>query len=110
MTKESQKEPLPKKPISKAARKDVPLFDINPQTTKEFLERAKAGADNYDVSFQLPQEQFTQWKEEEQQAIKTEQPVEGPPTSFAQALLRKLNFNDTADANGTKGSYMALVG
>ena len=87
----------------------MPLFDINPQTTKEFLERVRAEANNYDISFQLPQEQFTQWKEEEQQAIKAEQPVEGPPTSFAQALLRKLNFNDAADANGTKGSYMALA-
>ena len=70
----------------------------------EFLERARVGADSRSVTFQQPQEQFTQWKEEEQQAIKVEQPPEGPPTSFAQALLRKLNFNDGSNVNGIKGS------
>lgn len=99
-----QKEPPTKKPLNKAARKETPLFDINPRTAMEFLERARAGADSHRVTFQQAKEQFTQWKEEEQQAIKAEQPPEGPPTSFAQALLRKLNFHDGSDANGTKGS------
>lgn len=92
-------------------RKEIPLFDINPRTTMEFLERARAGTDSHGVTFQQTQEQFTQWKEEEQEAIKAEQAPEGPPTSFAQALLRKLNFHDGSDANGTKGLliYLRLV-
>ena len=71
----------------------------------EFLERARTGVDSRSVTFQQVKEQFTQWKEEEQQVVKAEQPPEGPPTSFAQALLRKLNFQDGSDASGTKGLF-----
>ncbi|MCJ1471959.1 hypothetical protein MMC13_000602 [Lambiella insularis] len=106
--KEVQKEPAPKKPSSKATRKEIPLFDINPRSAREFLLRAQ-GEHIKNVSFQLPLEQFTQWKEEEQQAIKAEQAPEGPPTSFAQALLRKLNFSDGNDSNGIKGISLPNV-
>ncbi|MCJ1400515.1 hypothetical protein MMC11_003721 [Xylographa trunciseda] len=101
--KEPQKESAPKKTSSKATRKETPLFDINPRTAKEFLLRAQ-GANINNVSFQLPHEQFTQWKEEEQQATKVEQPPEGPPTSFAEALRRK-KFNDELESNGNKGPF-----
>lgn len=100
--KEIQIEPTTKKLSSKINRKEISLFDINPLSAREFLLRAQA-EDIKSVSFQLPQEQFTQWKEEQKQAIKAEQAPEGPPTSFAQALLRKLNFNNGADSNGAKG-------
>ncbi|MCJ1390644.1 hypothetical protein MMC18_003505 [Xylographa bjoerkii] len=99
--KEPQKESAPKKTSSKATRKEIPLFDINPRTAKEFLVRAQ-GAHLNNISFQLPHEQFTQWKEEEQQATKIEQAPEGPPTSFAEALRRK-KFNDELESNGSKG-------
>ncbi|MCJ1292417.1 hypothetical protein MMC34_003967 [Xylographa carneopallida] len=99
--KEPQKEPAPKKTSGKSARKETPLFDINPRASKEFLLRAH-GANLNNISFQLPNEQFTQWKEEEQQATKVEQSPEGPPTSFAEALRRK-KFNDELESNGIKG-------
>ena len=54
------------------------------------------------MTFQKNEEQFTQWKVEEKQAVQAEQSPVGPPTSFAQALLRKLNTNDTS--NDSKGS------
>ncbi|MCJ1438230.1 hypothetical protein MMC27_007617 [Xylographa pallens] len=100
--KEPQKETAPKKTSSKSTRKETPLFDINPQTSTEFLLRAQEANLN-NISFQLPHEQFTQWKEEEQQATKVEQTPEGPPTSFAEALRRK-KLNDDLESNGTKGS------
>ncbi|MCJ1379926.1 hypothetical protein MMC17_003029 [Xylographa soralifera] len=100
--KEPQKEPAPRKTSTKAARKETPLFDINPRTSREFLLRAQ-GENLNSISFQLPHEHFTQWKEEEQQATKVEPPPEGPPTSFAEALRRK-KFNDELESNGAKGS------
>ena len=108
VAKEPQKEPAPKKPSSKNTRKETPLFDINPQTSREFLLRAQEANLN-NISFQLPHEQFTQWKEEEQQATKVEQTPEGPPTSFAEALRRK-KFKDDLESNGAKGSYRESCG
>ncbi|MCJ1286003.1 hypothetical protein MMC26_005345 [Xylographa opegraphella] len=102
VTKEVQKESAPKRASSKSTRKETPLFDINPRTAREFLLRTQ-GANINNISFQLPHEQFTQWREEEQQANKVENLPEGPPTSFAEALRRK-KFNDELEANGTKGS------
>ena len=103
--KEAQKEPPPKRSSYKVvARKEQPLFDINPRVAREFLLRAQSEADG-SITFQLPNEQFTQWKEEEESALKVEQPPEERPTSFAQALLRKLNIADGGDGtNGPKGS------
>lgn len=102
--KEAPKEPPQKRSSYKAvARKEQPLFDINPRIAREFLLRAQSEADD-SVTFQLPNEQFTQWKEEEESALKVEQPPEERPTSFAQALLRKLNISDGGDGtNGSKG-------
>ena len=101
--KEVQKEPTTKKPLPKAARKEQrPLFDINPRTAQEFLVRAQSTTDKLGVIFQSSEEKFTQWKEEEKQAAQAEQSPIGPPTSFAQALLRKLNIND--GSNDPKGS------
>jgi hypothetical protein len=92
-----------KKPLSgKANRKETRLFDINPRTTMEFLERSRAVMNNHRVTFQHPQEQFTQWKEEEEKAIKAAQQPQAPPATFAQAvLLSKLNF--TPENSEVKG-------
>ena len=95
--------PPPKRSSYKAARKEQPLFDINPRVAREFLLRAQSGKDDSKVTFQLPEEHFTQWKHEEEQALKVEQTPEERPTSFAQALLRKLNISEDNDASGSKG-------
>ena len=105
--KETQKEPQPKRSSYKAAsRKDYPLFDINPRVAKEFLSRAQSDTTSHGVKFQLPNEQFTAWKEVEKVVEKSET-VEERPTSFAQALLSKLNLaNDTGkSSNGVKGQH-----
>ena len=106
LQKESQKEPPSKKPVSKVSgrKEQQPLFDLNPRVAREFLSRYQSMTDqNADkiVTFQLPGQQFTQWKNEEEKAIKAEQPPEQPPTSFAQALLRKLNIVE--EESGPKG-------
>ncbi|MCJ1306461.1 hypothetical protein MMC25_000103 [Agyrium rufum] len=106
--KEAQKELPSKRSSYKAlARKEQqPLFDINPRITREFLQRAQAQTDNTvsdAVTFQLPYEQFTQWREEEEKALKAlkaRQAPEQPPSSFAEALLRKLNIVE--DDGGSK--------
>ena len=102
---EALKDPQQKRSSYKtAARKDHPLFDLNPQIAREFLLRSQSETNNSSVSFQQPQEQFTQWKEEEEQALKVEQTPEERPTSFAQALLRKLNITEEGEgSNGPKG-------
>ena len=107
--KEVQKEPPLKRSSYKAvARKEQPLFDINPRITREFLLRAQSEPDGH-VTFQLPDEQFTQWKEEEELALKVDQPPEERPTSFAQALLRKLNISDGGDGTiGSKGVSVSM--
>ena len=106
LQKESQKEPLPKKSTNKASgrKEQQPLFDLNPRIAREFLLRSQSKTDqtvNDVVTFQLPGQQFTQWKNEEEKAIKAEQPPEQPPSSFAQALLRKLNIVE--EDSGPKG-------
>lgn len=93
----------PKRSSYKATRKEQPLFDINPRVALEFLLRAQSEKDGSKVTFQLPDEKFTQWKKEEEQALKVEQTPEERPTSFAQALLRKLNISEDNDTNGAKG-------
>ena len=56
------------------------------------------------VALQLPDEQFMAWKVAEKTVEKTETTDERP-TSFAQALLSKLNLASEADKspNGLKG-------
>jgi hypothetical protein len=101
------KESTTKRVPGKAARKDYPLFDINPRTAWEFLSRANTDNGVPGVSFQVQEQEFTQWKEDEQKLQKAESPP-AAPTSFAEALLRKLNINDDEDANGSKGSRICF--
>ena len=106
--KETPKEPASKRTSGRAARRsEHPLFDLNPRTAKEFLKRAQEkGIEN--VMFQMPGEEFSQWKEEEQKAaVKVESPT-APPSSFAEALLRKLNFKDGSDDANGKGACYCL--
>lgn len=100
---EVAKESANKRPLNKAARREQPLFDINPRITTELLQRAKIGEEISTIAFQGVEEQFTQWKDEDRQVVAAAQPPVGPPTSFAQALLRKLNISDGSDINGPKG-------
>ena len=102
--KETPKEPASKRASGRAARRSGhPLFDINPRTAKEFLRRAQE-KNIENVKFQLLGEEFSQWKEEEEkEAAKVESPT-APPTSFADALLRKLNFKEGSDDANAKGA------
>ena len=100
--KEVPKEVVAKKTSGRAARKEQPLFDINPRTAQEYLSRAQSEKGEEGVKIQLVEEQFTQWKEEEKEAAKPETPPSAP-TSFAEALLRKLNIKDETGSSGSKG-------
>ena len=106
--KENGKEPVLKKVGGKANRKEQPLFDINPRTALEYLMRSKGVEYGSDVTFQLEAEQFTQWKEEEERATRVEQGPIGPPTSFSEALLRKLNIQDNNATSQVKGMVRLL--
>ena len=107
LQQEAQKEPPSKKSVSKVSgrKEQQPLFDLNPRIAREFLSRFQSRSNQTVddiVTFQLPGQQFTQWKNEEEKAIKAEQPPEQPPSSFAQALLRKLNIVE--EESGPKGT------
>jgi hypothetical protein len=69
--------------------------------------RAKSENGEAGVAFQSPQETFTQWREEEQEVRKVESP-QPAPSSFAEALLRKLNINDGTDGNDSTGKVANL--
>ena len=103
--KEVQKDTTTGRPSGRAARKEQPLFDINPRTTWEFLSRAKSEKGEEGVKLQEENEEFTQWKEEDEKAIEKEKAAVTPtaPTSFADALLRKLNMKDDSDSDSAKG-------
>lgn len=78
----------------KPARKEHPLFDINPRIAWEFIERAQSEKGISGVMFQQENEVFTQWKrEEEERVAKAETPLP-PPSSFADALQRKSAINE----------------
>lgn len=111
LPKETQKGTA-KKSFGRAARREEqPLFDINPRTAWEFLSRAQSEKGEVGVFLQKEEEQFTQWKEEEKEVVKPHSPS-AEPTSFAEALLRKLNFDSAPNeiaAKGISGSY-TLIG
>ena len=101
-----QKDSAPAKPFGRAARKEQPLFDINPRTVWEFLLRAKSEKGEQGVKFQQENEEFTQWKEEEEKEAEEKAETPTAPTSFADALLRKLTIKE--DKTQTKGSYRGV--
>lgn len=89
-----QKDTSIKRSSGRTSRKEQPLFDINPRTVQEYLARAQSEKGEVGVGVQLVGEDFTQWKDEEEEEIgKAESPLTAP-TSFADALLRKLNIKD----------------
>jgi hypothetical protein len=102
---EAAKDSFNKKSAGKGPRREEALFDINPRAAREFLLRAQNERIQPGVSFQSEREQFTQWREEEERAARAQ--PHSAPTSFAQALLKKLNINDEADTNGVKGESIA---
>ena len=53
------------------------------------------------VIFQQENEIFTQWNHEDQKKVAKEEEPLPPPSSFADALLRKLVVKE--DTKGTKG-------
>ena len=116
MPKDSVKLTTAKK-FGKNTRVERPLFDINPRTATELFTRAQAERYSNLVEFRFPDhgitfqnagEEFTQWQQEAEAAAAPPSP-EAPPTSFAEALLRKLNFSEGADSNGIKGTIRWVI-
>ena len=101
--KEVQKEANIKKPSGRAARREQPLFDINPRTVREYLLRAQSEKGEEGVKLQSTEQEFAQWKEEEKEVAKPESPPPAP-TSFAEAVSRKLNMKDEPSSLGLKGN------
>lgn len=109
--KPAPKEDQQQKRFSGRPRKEFPLFDINPRTAKEFLERAKSEAGIAGVTFQVEsgKEEFTQWKEEDEKIAKASEPPVAPPNSFSEALLRKLNIAPSANQANSGPAKPKLV-
>ena len=98
-----QKDAATPRSSGRTARKEQPLFDINPRATWEFLQRVKSEKGEDGVKFQQENEEFTQWREEDEKAAEKVETPPAAPTSFAEALLRKLNMKDDSESNGLKG-------
>ena len=105
--------------LGKPLKKEYPAFDINPRVAREYLGRLKhrkgqdAGSEQWvffqdkenheAVHFQEPNEQYTLWKDLDVEEEKLEA-VEGPPTSWAEALRRKQTLaNGTSEKSMSKG-------
>ena len=103
----------------KPPKKDHPAFDINPRVAREYLGRLKnrkekdadseqraffQEKENHEaVRFQQSNEQYTPWKDLDLEEEKPEA-VEGPPTSWAEALRRKQNLaNGSSEQSVSKG-------
>ena len=99
------KEAPNKRYSGKPNRREQPLFDINPRTAKEFLARAQSEDGVDGVQFQQPDQEFTQWKEEEMEASMPESPLPAP-SGYAEALMRKLNIKNGPDISDTKGTII----
>lgn len=101
----------PKRPKSggRPVRKEYPTFDINPEVTREFLSRVRAGEKNdavdfqYTVEIQKETEQYSPWKYLE---AEEEININGDkrPTSFAQAL-QKQSLEKVINGTPGKGSW-----
>lgn len=90
---------------------------MNPRVAREYLGRLKSRKDqdadsenraffqekeNHEaVHFQQPSEQYTPWKDLDLEEKKPET-VDGPPSSWAEALRRKQNL-----ANGSPGQSLS---
>lgn len=86
---------------------------MNPRIAREFLLRTQAnlgGNTDGGVTFQSSGEEFSQWKRDEELAARAEEVSEERPTTFAEALLSKLNIADGADkSDGSKGMEKTTV-
>ena len=104
----------------KPPKKEYPTFDINPRVAREYLGRLKnrkekdadseqraffQEKENHEaVRFQQSSEQYTPWKDLDLEEDKPEA-VEGPPTSWAEALRRKQNLaNGSSEQSVSKGA------
>ena len=105
ISKEPPKEPAAKRASGRAPRREEhPLFDINPRTAWEFLCRVQSVPSGTGISFQKEGEEFSQWKSEYSRA-KLAESVPVAPSSFADALLRKLNIAGGKENGGTNGLF-----
>lgn len=104
------KEQSAKRSFGKPSRKEHPLFDINPRTAWEFICRAKSERGERGVSFQFEGQCFTQWEKAAEEVVRHESPP-AAPTSFAEALLRKLNIAKESEGNGEQfeGALLACL-
>ena len=78
-----------------------PAFDINPRVAREFLERCRVEDNKLGVEFQQETEQYTPWKNLQEQEEEQMAP-DAKPAGYAAALLKKLN-NKEAPAQAAKG-------
>ncbi len=92
--KSKAQEPARPKSSGKTARKEHPIFDINPRLTRAFLAWLQRDKDYWDpeiplaTEFQRANEVYTPWTlAEEQQEKRDESPEKGPAT-FAQAVAK----------------------
>lgn len=102
----------------KPPKKEYPAFDINPRVAREYIGRLKnrkeqdaeseqrvffQEKENHDaVRFQGPNDDYTPWKDLDLEEEKPES-IEGPPTSWAEALRRKQNLaNGISDKSASK--------
>lgn len=77
-----------------------PTFDINPRVVREFLDRCKNEDSKFSVEFQQEAEQYTPWKNLQEQEEEQKAP-DAKPVDYAAALLKKLAIK--APVQATKG-------
>jgi hypothetical protein len=109
--KEPIKDQNPRKSWGKAPRKEHSLFDINPRIAWEYLNRATSENGEVGVIIQGEGEKFSHWEAQKEGAVRVESPPPPLPiSSFAGALLRKVNIQEPSEANGLKGRAIGTCG
>ena len=81
-----------------------PTFDINPRVVREFLDRCKIEDSKLNVEFQQEAEQYTPWKDLQEQEEEQKDP-DAKPVDYAAALLKKLAIK--APIQATKGMWIS---
>ena len=81
-----------------------PAFDINPRVAREFLDRCKVQDSKSGVEFQQETEQYTPWKNLQEQEEEQKAP-DAKTAGYAAALLKKLNIKE-APVQAAKGMCM----
>ncbi|KAL8794344.1 MAG: hypothetical protein Q9195_003041 [Heterodermia aff. obscurata] len=95
--KSIEPKPEPKEPARPKASgrpaKVHPAFDINPRVVREFLDRCRVEENKLGVEFQQETEQYTPWKNLQEQEEEQKAP-DAKPAGYAAALLKKLNIKE----------------